>query len=237
MTNSSPVATSPPAFEARGLGRRFGRRWALAHVDLTVAPGESLLLAGANGSGKTTLLRIAAGLSTPSAGTVRIFGHDPEKERLTCRRLLTLVGHRSYLYDRLTALETLRIWSRLTGAGGTDAELLALLAEVELEPHAHRQVGEFSAGMRKRLTLLRTRLERPRLLLLDEPLAALDAAGKQLVERWIRREREGGAAVIVASHALERMSRICERGLLLEAGQAVWEGPAAELPRQAGETQ
>jgi len=227
---------STPAVQLEGIGRRFGRRWVLAHVDLEVAPGDSMLLAGPNGSGKTTLLRVIAGLSRPTAGKVRIFGRDPQDERLTCRASLSMVSHRSYLYDGLTPMEMVRTWARLAGAPSTDIDLERLLDEVQLGPHRDRLIGGFSAGMRKRLTLLRTRLEKPDLLILDEPLAALDAAGKRLIERWVAAELERGAAVIIASHAVERMSRLCERGVLLEKGQVTWEGPANGLLQHLGES-
>lgn len=226
------MGETAPAIHCESLGRRFGRRWVLAHVDLTVGRAESLLLAGSNGSGKTTLLRILAGLSRPNAGSVRILGRDPHSERLTCRRSLSMVSHRSYLYDGLTAIEMLHVWARLCDRRFTDEELEALLEEVALTPHRDLPVGGFSSGMRKRLTLLRTRIEHPDVLLLDEPLAALDTAGKHLVERWIRREVERGATVVVASHAIDRMSRICSRAVLLEEGQVGWEGPATQLPEQ-----
>ncbi len=221
-----------PAIHCESLGRRFGRRWVLAHVDLTVERAESLLLAGANGSGKTTLLRVLAGLSRPSAGSVRILGSDPHSERLTCRRSLSMVSHRAYLYDGLTAIEMLRVWARLCERSISDAELDGLLEEVALIDHRDLAVGGFSSGMRKRLTFLRTRIENPDILLLDEPLAALDTAGMDLVEAWIEREVARGTTVVVASHAIPRMSRICKRALLLEDGQIAWEGPAAGLPAQ-----
>ena len=226
---------SQPALRARGLGRRFGRDWALAHVDLDVTPGETLVLAGSNGSGKTTLLRLAAGLCKPSRGEVRIYGLDPQRERLECRRVLSMVSHQAYLYDRLTALETLRIWARLLGRPSADSDLMPLLASVGLDRRPRLQVAGFSAGMRKRLTLLRTRLEQPRLLLLDEPFSALDVEGKRQVETWVRDAREAGAAVIMASHAVHRASRLCDRAVLLERGQIVWRGDGEGLLLRLGE--
>ncbi len=227
--------TQPPAVRARGLGRRFGREWALAHVDLELAAGEVLLLAGANGSGKTTLLRLAAGLYRPSSGSIEIFGLDPQQERLACRRQLSMVSHHSYLYDRLTALETLRVWARLAGRTTSDDELLALLATVGLERRPGLEVGGFSAGMRKRLTLLRAKLEQPRLLLLDEPLSALDGEGKRLVERWIVEARAAGIAVLMASHAIERTAPLCDRAVHLERGQVAWLGDGGGLLDRLGE--
>lgn len=226
---------SKPALRARGLGRRFGRDWALAHVDIDVAPGETVVLAGANGSGKTTLLRLAAGLYRPSRGAIEIYGLDPQRERLACRRLLSMVSHQAYLYDRLTALETLRIWARLLGRPATDSALLPLLATVGLDRRPRLRVSGFSAGMRKRLTLLRTRLEQPRLLLLDEPFSALDVDGKKQVEDWILEARDAGAAVVMASHAVRRASRLCDRAVLLERGQVIWRGAGEQLAERLGE--
>jgi heme ABC exporter ATP-binding subunit CcmA len=227
--------TQTPALSAQGLGRRFGREWALAHVDLELVSGETLVLAGANGSGKTTLLRLAAGLYRPSRGRIRIFGLDPQSERLDCRRMVSMVSHQAYLYDRLTALETLRIWARLLGRPSEDSDLVPLLASVGLDRRLRLQVSGFSAGMRKRLTLLRTRLEQPRLLLLDEPFSALDVEGKRQVEQWIRDAREAGAAVVMASHAVLRASRLCDRAVLLERGQIIWRGDGEGLVRRLGE--
>ena len=224
-----------PAVRCEGLGRRFGRRWVLAHVDLEIGRGESLLIAGANGSGKTTLLRVLAGLSRPNAGSVLVLGHDPHAERLTCRSRLSMVSHRSYLYDGLTAGEMLRVWARLSSARVDGDRIDSLLDRVGLAPSRDRRIGGFSAGMRKRLTLLRAQLEQPDVLLLDEPLAALDAAGQKLVETWISDELERGTTVLVASHAISRMSRLCARGLLLEDGQITWEGAATGLPAQVEE--
>ena len=224
-----------PALRARSLGRRFGRDWALAHVDLDVEPGETMVLAGANGSGKTTLLRVAAGLYKPSRGEVEIYGLDPQRDRLEVRRALSMISHHAYLYDRLTALETLRIWARLLGRPAADSDLLPLLESVGLDRRPRLQVAGYSAGMRKRLTMLRTRLESPRLLLLDEPFSALDVEGKRQVETWIRDARGAGAAVVMASHDILRASKLCDRAVLLERGQIVWRGHGEGLRRRLGE--
>lgn len=222
---------SPSAVEARGLGKHFGRRWALAHLDVRVRQGEAFLLAGSNGSGKTTLLRLIAGLYKPSRGELEVFGLRPMKERLENRRNLSLVTHHGYLYDRLTALEILRVWVRLHGRRRSDEELLGLLAAVGLEERRDHVIGGFSAGMRKRLTLLRARIEEPRLVLLDEPFAALDPEGQDLVTDWIREFRAEGKTVVMASHNLPRASRVCDRALILEEGQVSWRGTGGDLAR------
>jgi heme ABC exporter ATP-binding subunit CcmA len=217
---------------ARGLGRRFGRLWALAHVDLDVRPGESLLLVGSNGSGKTTLLRVLAGLHKPSAGELEIFGHKLAKEPLSARRKLSLVSHHSFLYARLSALENLQVAARMLGRPSSRTELLPLLAEVGLEDRADTQVGGFSAGMRKRMSLLRVRLEDPQMVMLDEPFAALDPPGRRMVERWVRTFHEEGRTILVASHVLDRAAGLCQRAIVLDRGQVRWRGPASEAAAQ-----
>ena len=231
----SQSTTVPAAVSAAGLGKRFGRHWALAHVDLEVPAGGSLLVAGANGSGKTTFLRLVAGLHRPTVGTLSVFGHDTREERLACRRRLTLVSHAGCLYDGLTPRETLRTWARLGGRPIGEPEIEALLAEAELAARGDALIGGFSAGMRKRLTLLRTRIERPQLLMLDEPFSALDVEGRGLVSGWIREFTAAGGALLIASHDLERTAPLCDRAIILERGQQVWSGPASEAVRRRGD--
>ena len=189
-----------------------------------------MLLAGANGSGKTTLLRLIAGLLRPSAGELRVHGLDPAAEPFATRRRVSVVGHQPYLYGDLDARETLGLWNRLLEEPWPERAVSELLEAVALADSAGREVRTFSAGMRKRLSLARVRLERPQLLLLDEPFAALDRAGQDLVDRWIAEFRRDGGAVVMASHDLGRAAGGGARAILLERGQAVWSGEATALP-------
>lgn len=241
MQDSSAITPSAPqtpelgrteqdcAITTESVGKRFGKHWALAHVDLAIQPEDTLLLAGANGSGKTTLLRILAGLSAPTHGKLRILGIDPAIERLRSRRLISFISHSNYLYDRLTSLETLQLWGRLTGSKIPTSSFLQMLDEVQLSKAADRLVGGFSAGMRKRLTLLRIQIEKPRIVLLDEPFSALDINGKQLVTHWIEKLQSQKTTVIMASHAVDRAHRLCTRGIMLEEGQIAYQGHPKEV--------
>lgn len=223
------TVSDPPTLQTERLGRRFGRHWALARVDVEVRGGEIVLLAGANGSGKTTLLRLIAGLIPPSRGRVAICGLDPAKTPLACRRLLSMVSHQAYLYPRLTALETARTWARLLDRPSTERALRPLLEEVGLDERRDSVVEGFSAGMKKRLAFLRIRLEAPRLVLLDEPFSALDASGRKMVEGWLRGFKQENTGVVIASHALGRAARIADRAILLEKGQIRWQGDPDEV--------
>ncbi|HVS15021.1 MAG TPA: ABC transporter ATP-binding protein [Thermoanaerobaculia bacterium] len=227
-----PEPSSDPVIAARGLGRRFGRHWALAHIQLEVDPGELVLLAGANGSGKTTLLRIIAGLIHRTRGELSVFGRDPHRQRAACRSRTCLVTHHGYLYENLTALEMVDLWNRLSPQPRDHAELLPLLDRMGLAERAHEEVQTFSAGMRKRLTLLRAELEQPELVLLDEPFSALDPAGQHFVDRWITGGLEQGKTFVIASHALARATRLGGRAVLLRRGQIAWRGPCERLAEQ-----
>ncbi len=220
------------AIRGRGLGRRFGRRWALAHVDLEVARGEAVLIAGSNGSGKSTLLQLVAGLYQPTHGSVEVLGRPSHEQRRTVRRSLSLLAHDSYLYASLNARETVKLWAGLVGRPRSDAELAALLEEVDLADPSLGAVAGFSAGMRKRLSLLRVRLEEPQIVLLDEPFSALDSAGRLMVESWIRELRAAGRTLLIASHSIERSARLCDRGVVLDQGQIIWRGPASALAKR-----
>lgn len=227
---SAPSETPAPAFRARDLSRRYGQKWALAHLDLAAAPGEVLLVAGPNGSGKTTFLRLLAGLLRPTSGELELFGKNLASDPFGWRRNVSLLSHASYLYDPLSALETLRLWARLLGRSTDEGDLRARLAEVGLEHDAENLVNGFSAGMQKRLTFARVRMEDSALVLLDEPFAALDTAGQELVTEWIAADRKAGKTVVIASHNLERAARIADNAALLSRGQMTWQGPARELP-------
>lgn len=208
------------AVQATDLARRFGRRWALARLDLEVPVGQRLLVFGANGSGKTTLLRVLSTLLSPSSGTLRLFGQDPRVDPMAVRRRLGLVTHTPGLYEDLSGRDNLAVQARLLGRP-VPADLLE---RVGLDGRAD-PVRAYSAGMRKRLNFALLLHRAPELVLLDEPFAALDPAGMDDVADLIR---ELPGTVIVASHQVERTSALCDAALLLEGGLPRWTGPPAK---------
>jgi heme exporter protein A len=219
------------AIQTRGLCRRYGRRWALVEVDLAVARGAFLLLTGRNGSGKSTLLKVLATALAPHRGSVTVAGHDVVEARDEVRRRVALLGHASYLYEDLTALENLRVAARfLGGKAQTRDELVGCLAIVGLADRADDAVASFSAGMRKRLSLARTLLQDGEVILLDEPYGNLDPPGFALVDRQLEAFRARGATVVLATHLLERGRATCDVAVVLEEGRLAWSGPAGDLP-------
>ncbi len=165
------------------------------------------------------LLRVLASVSTPSRGQLSVAGLDVYRHREAIRREVSFVSHALYLYAGLNARETLLLWQRLGDGEVSRPEVDRALAEVGLTSAAGKRVGEFSAGMRKRLALARAQLEVPRILLLDEPFSSLDTAGCELVENWVRQFVAGGGTVVMASHDHERSTALCERVVDLRDGQ------------------
>lgn len=217
------------AIEASGLGRRYGRRWALADVTLAVRPGVRLMVTGRNGSGKSTLLRVLATAARADRGTARVAGHDIRTERTEVRRRVALLGHRSFLYDALSARQNLEVAAGFLGAGAA-ARVPGLLHTVGLAERAEDPVSALSAGMRKRLALARALLQDAEVVLLDEPYGELDPSGFRLLDGTLDELKARGATVLLASHLLERGRERCDEAIVLEEGRLVWSGPAADLP-------
>jgi heme exporter protein A len=231
-TVDSPV---PAAIDVREMSKRYGARWALVRVGFHMARGEVAMLAGRNGSGKSTLLRVLATALRPDLGTARVDGHDVVAGRDEVRRRVALLDHRSQVYDVLSALENLQVVARFLGDPALDRHrLMAVLEEVGLAERAADEVAGFSAGMRKRLALARVLVKSPEVALLDEPYGELDPPGFRLVDAVLDRLRRRGATVLMATHLVERGREHCDRALVLSGGGVEWDGPARQLPPDAG---
>jgi heme exporter protein A len=222
------------AVAAEGLCRRYGRRWALTDVSFEVPEGALVMVTGRNGSGKSTLLRVLATAIRADLGTARILGRDLREDREAVRENTALLGHRTHLYEPLTALENLALVARFLGRDGRRAALLERLAEVGLSDRADDAVQTFSAGMRQRLALARVLQQQARVVLLDEPYGHLDPPGFLLVDDVLRRLRAGGATVLMATHLLQRGRALCDRSLVLDGGRLVFAGATAEMPAPLG---
>ncbi len=197
------------------VAKLFGLKAVLRNVSCTFAPGSITLLVGDNGAGKSTLLRMAAGLSRPSAGEITRAENA----------VIGYVGHATFLYPGMTALENLAFWARLYGTSTREKDLLALLDQVGLAAHAHERAGVFSRGMAQRLNLARVLMRPADLLLLDEPGTGLDASSRALLREQMRAARDRGACVIVVSHDYADDSAVADRVVALRNGVIAYDGP------------
>ncbi len=217
-----------------GLTKHYRGRWgrrveALCDLTLAVEPGEIFGLLGPNGSGKTTTLKLLTGLLRPTSGRAWILGRPAGESEVRSR--LGFLPEESYFYRFLTAAETLDFFGRLFGLPRAERRRRAdaLLEEFGLSQARHRAVGTFSKGMARRLGLASTLLNDPELVLLDEPTTGLDPMGTREVKDLILRLKARGKTVLVCSHLLADIERICDRIAILSGGRLRTLGRVSDL--------
>ena len=211
------------AVSLRGVTRVFDGLPAISQITLDLAVGETVWLRGSNGSGKSTLLRVVATALSPTFGSGRVLGQDLRAGRAQIRQRSDLLGHRSRLYEDLTAVENLRF---VCSMYDVDRERIApALLRVGLDEVAHIRTGSFSHGMRQRLALARCIMRRPDLVLLDEPYAGLDADSRVVVNELLADTRRRGGTVLLASHEAPPADLV-DRSITLDCGRVA---PAAGI--------
>lgn len=210
------------AIEARRVTRFFGVYAALRKASFTVQAGSCMALLGRNGAGKTTLLHLLAGLHAPSEGSIAVFGEDPTVP--AARRQIGFLGHGSGLYDELSASGNLLLAARVAGLPDAAAVARQWLERVQLDKVAQNHPHEFSRGMKQRLALARVLLAKPRLLLLDEPLTALDDRATQMVRGLLEEAVRGGATLLMSTHHLSEGMQLASHVLLLDRGGVAYCG-------------
>jgi heme ABC exporter ATP-binding subunit CcmA len=208
-----------PVVRIIGVRKVFGLVAVLDSVSLDIRAGEAVALLGANGAGKTTLLKILATLLRPTRGAATIAGHDVVRAPEAVRPLLGVVAHGAWVYDDLTARENLRFWATVGGLDAYADDLTVALAGVGLERVADARVRTFSAGMKRRLSLARVMLARPRVLLLDEPFAGLDQRARKWLEGRLEAMKAAGAALLMVTHSFGRELGIADRLAVLAGGR------------------
>ena len=221
--------------EVEGLSRSYGEFRAVQGLDFRVAAGEVLGLVGPNGAGKTTTLRCLAGILPPTAGVVRIGGHDVQREPVAAKRALAYLPDEPRLFEYLTVWEHLNFTARLYQVAHWEAEGRSLLEALELEGKQSALPGELSRGMKQKLSIACGFLHRPALVLLDEPLTGLDPLGIRRMKEALRHRAESGAALVLSSHLLPLVEELCSRVLILARGRPVALGTVAEIRAQAGD--
>ena len=219
----APLTTDASPVQVQHISKIYGRTAAVRDISFDLAPGRFYVLRGENGAGKSTLLRIIAGLSRPTQGDVRIFGKSPGEARMQ----LGYMAHAPLVYDELSGMENLRFFARLYGMV-SDEPLRLALERVGLDPALTRRAGQYSQGMRQRLSLARAVFHAPRLLLLDEPFSNVDPDSAAGIAQLLAGMRAAGTTVLLITHQLGLLAEVADEFLHLSAGRLVSRGPAAE---------
>jgi ABC-2 type transport system ATP-binding protein len=222
-----------PAVRATGLVKRFGETTAVDRLDLVLEPGEIRGLLGPNGAGKTTLLRMLFGLIRPDSGTVEILGQPLDH---LGGDVLDGVGgfvEEPCFYPHVSGRANLGLLAKLDGGHASATEIDDALRSVDLHGRGGSRVSGYSTGMRQRLGLAAALLRRPRLLLLDEPTSGLDPAGARAVATLVRELAADGVAVLLSSHQIGELEKVCDSYTVMRTGGVRWNGTSDELEAQA----
>ena len=211
------AVTRPTGIRFENLDKRYGGLYALRRVSLEIGPGECTVLAGRNGSGKTTLLRVAAGLVRPSHGQITFTGVPAGAGRVPTG----FVAHATMVYDELTAEENLSLFARLQNVVQAEERVGSLLEQVGLTERRNSLVRTFSRGMRQRVAIARALLNKPSLLLLDEPGTGLDTQGVSWLAQTLKDLRDFGCTIVMSLHGESEISALAARAIRLDAGSIV----------------
>jgi len=209
------------AVRADGLIKQFGRFAALRGVSADFSPGKLYVVLGENGAGKTTLLRIMAGLSQPTRGTLSVLGGSDTKD---VRAQIGYMAHPSLLYDEMSGMENLRYFAGLYEIGANsktsaDQRCQQVITAVKLDPDLERPVGQYSQGMRQRMSLARALLNDPKLLLLDEPFSNVDSRSAKEMAGLLAELRDQGKTVFVVTHQPALLESVANEFIWMEAGK------------------
>jgi ABC-type multidrug transport system ATPase subunit len=222
MLPASELPPVSPAVVVTGLVKQFGRFVALRGVNAEFAPGRLYAILGDNGAGKTTLLRALAGLAPPTRGCVSTLGTTDL--RSVCGQL-GYMAHPSLLYDEMSGMENLRYFARLYDVHNNDQRCADVIRAVKLDPSLTRPVGQYSQGMRQRMSLARALLNDPRILLLDEPFSNVDVRSAREMVSLLAGLRDAGKTIFVVTHQASLLEGVADEFVWMEAGQIVSRTP------------
>jgi len=225
--------TDTTVIGAQRLTKRYGAATVVDAIDFAVHKGETFGLLGPNGSGKTTTILMMLGLTERSGGSVDVLGYDPMRAPLSVKRRVGYLPDSIGFYDNLTARENLAYTARLMGIGAAERprRIDAALSRVQLEEVADKRVGTFSRGMRQRLGLAEIIMKQAEIAILDEPTSGLDPQATVEFLDLIRQLQREGVTVLLSSHQLDQVQRVCDRVALFRKGRIVLMGAVRDLAR------
>ena len=228
----APTQAVETLVAVQDIAKRYGTRVAIEDLELTICAGEVFGLVGANGGGKTTTLRMLAGILKPDRGCGQVLGFDLMREAKEIRKHIGYMSQRLSLYADLSVFENVRFRAEVYAIDKSRIVADSVMREFELEQYARSPAGQLSGGWARRLQLAAALIHAPRLILLDEPTAGLDAFSRHDVWRRIERLAANGASVIVSSHDLGDAER-CSRVALLSEGRIVVVGTPEQIAQNS----
>jgi ABC-2 type transport system ATP-binding protein len=223
--------------EVEGLRKEYGELVAVDDISLRAEAGRIFGLLGPNGAGKSTTIGCISGLIRPTAGSLRVRGHDVVRDATAARRRLGVVPQELALYEDLSALENLRFWGAAYGLSGPDLErrVAEVLQRIGLVDRAKEHPKKFSGGMKRRLNFGCGIVHRPEVLLLDEPTVGVDPQSRVKLLDLVREEAKHGACVLYTTHYMEEAESLCDELAIIDHGRIVAAGTLAELRSRGGE--
>lgn len=225
--------------EVQSLRKEYSSRertvTAVDGIDFTIAAGQTVALLGGNGAGKTTTLSMLLGLLIPTSGSIRILGEDMVRHRYRVLPRMNFSSPYVELPHRLSVAQNLGIYARLYGVHDRKARIAGIAADMDIAALLDRPAGKLSAGQKTRVSLAKALLNRPEVLLLDEPTASLDPDTADWIRQYLKRyQQETGATILLASHNMQEVERLCDAVLMMRAGRIVDRGAPAELIARYG---
>ena len=218
------------AIRVTHLTKRYGGVLAVDAIDFAAPAGATVGLLGGNGAGKTTTIAMLLGLLVPTEGSISVLGHDMARDRFAALARMNFSSPYVSLPQRLTVAQNLRVYGHLYGVPRLAQRIDELADELDLRELLDRPAGQLSAGQKTRVALAKALINRPELLLLDEPTASLDPDTGDWVRTWLERYRaETGCTILLASHNMSEVERLCSHVLMLKRGRIVDRGSPAEL--------
>ena len=229
-----PVPNSYPVVEAEALTKHYGKQCVVDGISFTIGRGEFCGILGPNGAGKTTTLRMLVGNAPSSAGRLRVLACDIPSQARAMRAKIGVVPQADNLDPDFTVVENLRIYGRYFGIKRAEIErrIPELLAFAALEEKADCRIGELSGGMKRRLSIARTLINRPELLILDEPTTGLDPQIRQNIWQLLRHLQKDGLTIILTTHYMDEAERLCGRIILMDHGRILADQTPEALVRE-----
>ena len=224
------MSQDTPVVEVRGLTKQFNGFTAVDNLDLDLRPHLTTALLGSNGAGKTTTIAMLLGLLLPTRGSIRIFGKNLLRDRFKILPRVNISSPYIDLPQRLTVRQNLTVYSRLYKISEAKDRIAKLTEDLELNDFIDRQLRKLSAGQKTRVSLAKALINEPELLLLDEPTASLDPETANWVRDYLRRyQQRRNTAILLASHNMLEVERMCQHVYIMSKGQIVEQGSPKEL--------